>query len=474
MKALWRRKYFRIVMYLLAGFGTFFVLAFTILAKSLPQRMGDCHWYGSAQAWLDEDGNGEWNARERPLQNVLFQIDDPHSRMTKIGGPAVSDIKGVSAIGAWLPGCPKTHLEVYAEAPAGYQPTSPERLSVDEDTTTFSFGFAVADPTLIPNRTFGSVSCQYYAGITQIRDIAIGLEGETWVTTQKSAIRIDPLKGSQQVYTVARDNGLSDTDFHAVAIAPDGIAWFATHGGAYSFEGNEMVRHTISDEQRHPALQDVFVDHDNYVWFGTTHDGVIRYDPAGGEFTRFRAADGLPSDRRQNMIMAPDMSLWFISPNHISTIGAPGEWSQQPEWVIYNDANHPPTLVGWSWENNAFADDGSLWLRGSSERGVAIARYAPEKQAWQLFDFHTTDGLMLGNYIMAIATASNGSIWLGTTGNGVMQLTPDKAGSSGEWVFYNTDTGLISNTVTSIRVDPRTDSLWFGHVDGVANCTVAE
>ena len=102
----------------------------------------DCIWSGTAQAWLDENENGVWDAGEPPLANVHFVIDDAHNNLTDVGDEAISDETGQTRLTVWLPSCPRTAFEVTAESPPEYVLTSAPRLAPDEDNTvTFSFAF---------------------------------------------------------------------------------------------------------------------------------------------------------------------------------------------------------------------------------------------------------------------------------------------------------------------------------------------
>ena len=196
------------------------------------------------------------------------------------------------------------------------------------------------------------------------------------VTTQRSAVLITPSQKAQQTFTVQRENSSSSIgeDFHAVAVALDGTAWFATHSGAYRFDGEGMVRHYLSDEERAHSLNDVTIDSNGFVWFGSHHVGVFRLNPSTGESEWFLEENGLPSDRWQNMMLAPDESLWFINNSHLSKID-PIAWGESLEWDVYNDEEHAITFV-WLALGKQHHSSGWLYLaswdygRSSSHRPV--------------------------------------------------------------------------------------------------------
>ncbi len=96
----------------------------------------DCLWGGRAQAWIDRDANGVWDAGEPPLPGVTFSVVDARSKSRWAQG--VSDASGGASL-HFLYGCDRREWEVQAQPPAGYRRTTPERV---RDGTPFRFGFA--------------------------------------------------------------------------------------------------------------------------------------------------------------------------------------------------------------------------------------------------------------------------------------------------------------------------------------------
>lgn len=100
----------------------------------------DCIWTGQGQAWVDKNENGVWDAGELALANVRFRVDDVQNGHTDVGDEAITGNTGETTVTVWLPGCPRTAFEVYAEPPPDYSLTTAPRLSPQNDTP-FAFGF---------------------------------------------------------------------------------------------------------------------------------------------------------------------------------------------------------------------------------------------------------------------------------------------------------------------------------------------
>jgi len=104
------------------------------------------HIIGSweARAWTDENRNGVWDSDEPPLADVKFWYEYPRENGNKsatLHPQATSDRSGVAILTYDAP----WKAVVYAEAPQGFHPTTPERL----EGAPFRFGFVSSpEPTV--------------------------------------------------------------------------------------------------------------------------------------------------------------------------------------------------------------------------------------------------------------------------------------------------------------------------------------
>jgi hypothetical protein len=99
-----------------------------------------CQWTAKAQAWIDENGDGLWDTGELPLANVAFYVDETLHRHRNIAQNAVSDSNGRADVIVWVPQYTCGGFVVYAEAPANYEATTPERVA-DAGQELFQFGY---------------------------------------------------------------------------------------------------------------------------------------------------------------------------------------------------------------------------------------------------------------------------------------------------------------------------------------------
>ena len=95
---------------------------------------------------------------------------------------------------------------------------------------------------------------------------------------------------------------------------------------------------------------------DGSIWFGTLNSGALRYD--GESWKTFTEADGLPSNRINDVVSASDGSVWFGTPAGAARY-SPGNGQQgDAAWTVFVEEgglphNHVTSL---------FASlDGSVW-----------------------------------------------------------------------------------------------------------------
>jgi hypothetical protein len=128
-------------------------LAASATPAPTPEVLADCFQSATALAWLDENGNGEWDEGEAPLAGIEFVLEPTvYSRTT-------SDEDGVADIFATTPGgiCPENQ-QVIAVGFDGYTLTTAQSLAYLDDNTDYAFGF---QPSLASNH----IDADSYTGV---------------------------------------------------------------------------------------------------------------------------------------------------------------------------------------------------------------------------------------------------------------------------------------------------------------------
>jgi PKD repeat protein len=90
-----------------------------------------------------------------------------------------------------------------------------------------------------------------------------------------------------------------------VAVDARGIKWFATLGGAVSFDGENWS--TFTSELHSDDVWDVYVDAENWTWFATTRS-VSAFD--GAAWTTYEEENGMPEENSRAVQVDSSGQVW--------------------------------------------------------------------------------------------------------------------------------------------------------------------
>ncbi|MGI8603642.1 MAG: response regulator [Verrucomicrobiales bacterium] len=302
--------------------------------------------------------------------------------------------------------------------------------------------------------------------------------------------------GSTLTYKTA--DGLAGNTVYAIAPAAQGALWVATDGGLSRFEEEGLQVLSTKDGLPRNIVTRAAMAPDGSVWFtcpqsdstgsGPTGDILCRYD--GRSVTRYGREQGLGALMIGALHVDADGTVW---------VGAGGS-NGRGSWFT------TPVTGVWRSEDNRFAQldasarlsdvrvgaieraaDGRLWVAsenfarlfdGRSSQTVSIPGYALTARSLPNGDFWVgtragafrwnervltawTETNGLDSRVQAIAAATNGVTWFGTS-KGLFRS--DEASRPPVPVVKR---GLLSGSVWSLLYD-RDELLWIGTDNGVA------
>jgi streptogramin lyase len=350
----------------------------------------DCMWSATGVAWVDQDANGTWDDGEPPLPGVTFRVNG-------WGNGYPSDWRGESSLTIWLPGCPDENFEILPDTPVGYEPTytSQPTVGVRSSGNTFAFGFAQlpAMPTITPRppspvcESFRLGSAKRY----DVTDVAVASDGSVWVATFNDGLRL--LRSGQTEWTPIRaPDGLINDQVRRIVPLPSGEVWFATEGGASSFDGQEWISVSSADGLVNDSVYDIAVAPSGEVWFAT-YGGVSRFNPLVSSWT------SLPSSHIIGAVaISPDGSPW-IAPFLGNVVRID---DSSPASLRF--AGGPPFE---SADQLVFAPDGTLWMAGYD----GLAHYQPASGDLTIYNLESTVGAFTDG-ARGLALAGDGSVWV--------------------------------------------------------------
>jgi ligand-binding sensor domain-containing protein len=152
-------------------------------------------------------------------------------------------------------------------------------------------------------------------------------------------------------------------------------------------------------------------DEKNNLWFGTTGEGVYRYD--GKLFTQFTIKDGLSNNTIWSILEDKAGNIWFGTDSGICLYDGKGI-------MRYDGKDFTKFGVGGNLAISAFIDKvGNIWFSG----GENDNGYGGDSGIWRyngksFTNFTTKDGL--GDYsVWCFLEDKDGNIWVGTRNTGL-------------------------------------------------------
>lgn len=306
-------------------------------------------------------------------------------------------------------------------------------------------------------------------------------DGYLWIGTTEGLVRYDGVR------FVVFDMGNTPVFRHnwvtALTLDANGVLWVGTRGGLARYEKgvftgfttaeglqSDHVRALCYDKKNDQLFVGMFgggvqilknglftalpdyspefglfvntlaLDAKGGLWIGTQGAGLNYVLP--GHRTRYTTSNGLLHNTIYSLLSAPDGTLWVGTASGLQSFEV-GLW-----------VPHSPTSNGKAIGIMAlFQDcDGSLWV-GTEGDGV----YRKSNKGWT--KFREKDGLS-GNIIISLLQDQNGAIWIGTQGSGINRL------QNSAFTSYTTKNGLSNNIARPI-FQSSDKTIWVGTVRGL-------
>jgi hypothetical protein len=440
----------------------------------LASCSGDCEWGATAIAWDDRNGNQAWDYTEEPLRNVRFVVDDIGNDLKDVCRPAASDVKGRAKLYVFLAGCPEIEFEVRAEPPAGYLPTTPERVRADHGETdeAFSFGFThVAggpEPTALPP---ASLTCwdydvrqSIYSLAGDVTGLAIAPDGALWVTTNDELRVAQFAPESMTRTTYSEEDGIPGWFGRTLDIGMDGTVWLASNRGVARFDGAQW--HGMfppGQETDNDFVWDIAVAPNGDVWLVSERGKVSRYGPASDTWeVDMVNPNQLASDHPIDSVLpAEDGAVWLFSMDSVYQMIPTQE--KRFDWIVHKRGqNHRPgSLISVDGDTAILTQADALWLAGGTAAGSSVVRWNVEQKQWTTYNHRTTGGAMYAGTVASLAAGINDSLWIGLEGAGALHFIPGRSTKPDIWLHYTPDNGLPIDRVLAIAVAPN-GVVWFG------------
>jgi diguanylate cyclase (GGDEF)-like protein len=311
--------------------------------------------------------------------------------------------------------------------------------------------------------------------------IAQATDGYLWIGTENGLARFDGK--SFIAYGARPSEAFRSRLVGALAAGRDGTLWIGTERGLLRMRGG-----VVAPEGRpgglaaEAAVSALVQDAGGDLWIGT-RTGLLRRSAASGEVTRVglagtRVAQLLAGEAGEVWIGTESLGAWRFRSGKLQPVTADSGLMHETVTGLVRDQDgsilvftaraasrfrggeavsaapgQPPGIAG---VVAAGAGGGSLWL-GTTERGVV--QLAGGK-AW----FASPGHPLATALIFKVFVAADRTVWFGTAGDGLRQLVEKSCRT------YDRADGLGSDTATSVLLEPD-GTVWVGTFAGLTRMT---
>lgn len=278
------------------------------------------------------------------------------------------------------------------------------------------------------------------SGKVYLRDI-LCFDDELWIGSQAGLYIVNLVNGREEYLTENPLNpfSLSDNTIYYIYRDNDGGAWVGTIFGGVSYMPRRKFSFTnygIKDGMSGRLVLGIVADRRDNIWIGTETAGVNVLDPSTG-----RIAMPAYFAHPQKIVL----SMEAYDGSIYSSISRNGLFKINPD----NGAVTKIFPLADEIDNNVYSyiidSDGNEWV------GLSFALYRRRKGE-TAFEHITETGY---DWIYCIHEASDGTIWIGTMGNGIWKY--NRANGAFKIYVYDqsstTPSGLRSNSINSIMED---------------------
>lgn len=315
-------------------------------------------------------------------------------------------------------------------------------------TVSVSFISALSLAADIPSKDPKSKFVRYAVGERNVKDIFA--DGDIiWVGTSGGLVRYDTINDDYHHYDV-RNGLLANGVFHVSRLDEKKII-IGTYGGGLTVLNEDTGywdRYNIPQ-----GLGDAFVydfvklkngDYWIATWTGANRikQGQLDNPDAWEVFTVENTSGGLPNDWVYGLAEGKDGEVWFATEGGLARF-------KNEKWTRWTHSEG----LGANFES----------VKEETTFGVDPAAYSRHHAQQKLEQgLQAVDTAYNPNYIVSMAVADNGDVWVGTWGAGLSRFDGKKF-----QVFTSKD-GLPSNHVFMLRKDEATGGLWMGTNKGLS------
>jgi ligand-binding sensor domain-containing protein/signal transduction histidine kinase len=308
-----------------------------------------------------------------------------------------------------------------------------------------------------------------------VNDVKEGPDGSMWIATEGGLVHWR--QGSATVYDSQTLPSLTVNDIRTLAFDSSGALWVGTWGGGLLRYARGQWENIPSDRPKQ-MIADTVEDRDKNLWVALGDGGLGRVED--GRLVAYGKGDGLPNenglvvfeDREGNLLLGLGPGgLVVLRDAPFVTYDARDGLPDPSIRTIYQDIEGD-LWIGLQADGLGRMRNGEISMFGS-DSGIAGGTrsildrpqgglyVASLKEGVLVFEEGRVTGTLAHNgetlkiSVRAMLSASDGSVWFGSIGQGLFRQ------KDGEVTIFTTADGLASNRILSLAEGPD-GSIWIG------------
>jgi ligand-binding sensor domain-containing protein/signal transduction histidine kinase len=319
-------------------------------------------------------------------------------------------------------------------------------------------------------------------------DMAIATSFNDFVDTSSAKLSVAPPDLLRSAFTLNfkiwdKSKGLPGNSVRALAATADGYVWVATGEGLARFDGIRFTSFKVNAEMPPAKILLMVADHEGSLWLGNDDRSLIRW--RNGHFRRFTAQDGLPpgaitalsEDSFGHLWIGTEsgLTVWLNSKPVLTNLTARLRGQSISAIACGSDGTVVIGIKGMGilrFSNDSFLpvsepslDDllketHSIFIDGVGRLWIGAGEDSLLCQTGRSWRRYPVPRQLAKSAITTFAEESNGTIWAGSLGGGLIQIRDENL------LAVITTNGLAVNSIRSLLCDAA-GKLWLGSGNGL-------
>ena len=251
------------------------------------------------------------------------------------------------------------------------------------------------------------------------------------------------------------EDGLVQSQVHAIVQDDDGYLWFGTGEGLSKFDGKEFINYNRNDGIAANFIESGFKDHEGNLWFGHFSGRVTKYNKTAKQFEQINLYPEIEKTSRApiyKIFEDYDNELWFITNGR-------GLFHLRRDSLV--NLTIKDGLLSNVLYNLIQLPDSSYWI--SSFKGVNILRKNRNSQKY-IIDTLKLDPFYPDVTIESLFLDSRNNIWLEAGSSGIYRVNIDETLNKSKITLYDQSKGFTSKDIGNIIEDYK-GNIWVSTID---------